>query len=61
MFSFFKRDPTKKLQKAYEAELEQAMHAQRNGDIESYSMITDEAENTRQDIQKLKNAKNNLI
>jgi hypothetical protein len=60
MFSFFKRDLTKKLQKAYEAKLEQAMHAQRNGDIESYSIITDEAENIRQDIQKLKNAKNNL-
>ena len=60
MFSFFKKDPTKKLQKAYEAKLEQAMHAQRNGDIESYSMITNEAENINQNIQKLKNAKNNL-
>jgi len=61
MFSFFKKDPTKKLQKAYEAKLEQAMHAQRNGDIESYSKITNEAENINQNMQKLKNAKNNLI
>ena len=61
MFSFFKKDPTKKLQKAYEAKLEQAMHAQRNGDTESYSMITNEAENINQNIKKLKNAKNNLI
>ncbi len=61
MFSFLKKDPAKKLQKAYEAKLEQAMHAQRNGDIESYSMITAEAENIRQDIQELENAKNNNL
>jgi hypothetical protein len=61
MFFFFKKDPAKKLQKAYEAKLEQAMRAQRNGDIESYSMITNEAENIMQDIQKLKNAESNFI
>ena len=44
MFSIFKTDPIKKLNKAYESKLEQAMHAQRNGDIKSYSMITAEAE-----------------
>jgi len=44
MFSFFKSDPLKKLNKAHEAKLEQAMHAQRNGDIKGYAMITAEAE-----------------
>ncbi|NRD72349.1 Lacal_2735 family protein [Shewanella sp. VB17] len=44
MFSLFKNDPIKKLEKLYAAKLEQAMHAQRNGDIKSYSMITAEAE-----------------
>ena len=44
MFSFFTRNPIKKLNKQYEAKLEQAMHAQRNGDIRTYSMLTAEAE-----------------
>ncbi|TYK64832.1 DUF6435 family protein [Colwellia echini] len=44
MFSFFKKNPIKKLDKRYEAKLEQAMQAQRNGDIKGYAMITAEAE-----------------
>ena len=44
MFSIFKRDPIKKLDKLYESKLEEAMHAQRKGDIKSYAMITAEAE-----------------
>lgn len=32
------------MRKQYDALLEKAMHAQRNGDIKSYSMITAEAE-----------------
>jgi hypothetical protein len=55
MFSIFKTDPIKKLNKAYEAKLEQAMHAQRNGDIKSYSMITAEAELIANKIQELEN------
>lgn len=43
MFSFFKKDPTKKLKAAYEKKLEQAMTAQRSGDIEGYAKLTDEA------------------
>ena len=54
MFSIFKKDPLKKLNKKYEAKLEQAMHAQRNGDIKSYSMITAEAEEIANEIQALK-------
>ncbi|ATC94863.1 DUF6435 family protein [Pseudoalteromonas tunicata] len=53
MFSFFKSDPSKKLRKQYDALLEQAMHAQRKGDIRGYSMLTLDAENLWQKIQRL--------
>lgn len=53
MFSLFKADPIKKLRKQYEQKLEQAMHAQRNGDIRSYSEIITEAEAIYKEIQKL--------
>lgn len=55
MFSIFKKDPVKKLNKRYEAKLEEAMYAQRNGDIKSYSLITAEAEKIRIEIQVLEN------
>lgn len=54
MFSIFKKDPLKKLNKRYEAKLEQAMHAQRDGDIKGYSMITAEAAEIANEIQALK-------
>lgn len=44
MFSLFKSDPTKKLKKQHAKLLEQAMHAQRNGDIRSYSKLVTDAE-----------------
>ncbi|MFT7405307.1 DUF6435 family protein [Zhongshania sp.] len=47
MFSFLKKDPIKKLNKLYLQKLEEAMYAQRNGDIRSYSSITSEAEDIR--------------
>ncbi|MEX1665559.1 DUF6435 family protein [Zhongshania arctica] len=47
MFSFLKKDPIKKLNKLYLQKLEEAMYAQRNGDIRSYSTITSEAEDIR--------------
>ena len=55
MFSIFKQNPIKKLNKIYEAKLEQAMYAQRNGDIKSYSMITAEAEKIAVQIKALEN------
>lgn len=57
MFSFFKKDPLKKLNKLYLQKLEQAMHAQRNGDIRSYSTITSEAEEIRIEMETLQEAK----
>ena len=53
MFSLFKSDPVKKLNKARAKKLEQAMHAQRNGDMRSFASITSEADLLWQQIQKL--------
>ncbi len=53
MFSIFKQDPIKKLDKLYESKLEEAMHAQRKGDIKSYAMITAEAEEIKEKILEL--------
>ena len=53
MFGLFKADPKKKLQSKYEKLLEEGMHAQRNGDIKTYSMLTAEAEKVRNEIQML--------
>ncbi|MDA8789446.1 DUF6435 family protein [Pseudomonadales bacterium] len=61
MFSLFKSDPIKKLRKAYDIKLEQAMLLQRNGDIRNYSTKTAEAEAIWAQIEALealdKNAK----
>ncbi len=54
MFSFFKKDPIKKLQKQYDIKLEQAMHAQRNGDIRHYASLTNEADDIYQNIVRIK-------
>ena len=55
MFSIFNKNPTKKLNKLYLDKLEKAMHAQRNGDIESYSILATEAEQIRLQIEALDN------
>ncbi|UUO25750.1 Lacal_2735 family protein [Colwellia sp. M166] len=57
MFSLFKKDPITKLNKRYQAKLEQAMNAQRNGDIRSYAMIMAEAENIQIKILELESSK----
>ena len=54
MFSFFKRNPAKKLTKKHSMLLEQAMHAQRRGDIKTYSLLTAEAEEIFAQIKRLK-------
>lgn len=53
MFSFFKKDPLKELNKEYSAKLEQAMLSQRKGDIKSYSQQTFEAEQILDKIKVL--------
>ena len=53
VFKLFRKDPVKKLRKAYQEKLEAAMHAQRNGDIEGYSMLTVEADKMYQEIRAI--------
>ena len=54
MFNLFRRDPLKKLLKAYERKLEQAMQASRNGDMRANAALTEEAEAIRVEIEALK-------
>jgi len=54
MFNFLKKDPTKALQKAYERKLTEAQFAHRNGDVRSYSMLSEEADALYQKIQAAK-------
>jgi len=54
MFGFLKSDPVKKLDKEYGVLLEKAMQAQRNGDIEGYSKLTEQAEAAREKLEQLK-------
>ena len=53
MFSLFKSDPVKKLNKTYAATLEKAMQAQRSGDIRTYSKLTADAEKIKAEIDAL--------
>lgn len=53
MLGLFRTDPRKKLQKAYEKKLEEAMLAQRNGDIKSYSLLSEEADGIYRQILQL--------
>jgi hypothetical protein len=57
MFSFFKKDPLKALNKQYLQKLEEAMLAQRNGDIRSYSMLASEAEDILKKMAALDKSK----
>ena len=52
----FRRDPTKKLKKAYEMKLESAMHAMRRGDVRENALLTAEAEKLRAEIEALEAA-----
>ena len=53
MFSIFKANPTKKLNKLMDIKLEQAMQAQRNGDIKKYSQLTFEADKIQKEILEI--------
>ena len=54
MFGFFKKSPLKKLEAEHKALLTKGFHAQRNGDVRSYSFLTAEAEAIREKIDALK-------
>jgi len=53
MFGFFKRDPVKKLREQYDAKAEQAMLAQRKGDMRLFADLTAEAEEMWAQYQQL--------
>jgi hypothetical protein len=53
MFGFFKRDPVKKLREQYDAKAEQAMLAQRKGDMRLFADLTAEAEELWAQYQQL--------
>ncbi|MFU8765739.1 MAG: DUF6435 family protein [Haliea sp.] len=57
MLGFFKSSAekqVKKLQKEYESKLGEAMQAQRNGDIRSYSMLSEEADKLYKQLMEIK-------
>ena len=56
MFSIFKKDPTKKLNKELSIKLEQAMQAQRKGDIRTYSQLSFEAQEIDKKIVELESS-----
>jgi hypothetical protein len=53
MFGLFKQDPAKKLRKQLAQVQEKSMNAQRNGDIRQHSMLSQQADELWQEIQRL--------
>ncbi|MEX1200331.1 MAG: DUF6435 family protein [Methylophaga sp.] len=53
MFSLFKSDPVKKLKKQLAQKQEQAMLAQRSGDLRKFAAITEKSEVLIKEIQRL--------
>lgn len=54
MFGMFRKSPLQKLEQEHGVLVTKAFHAQRNGDIRQYSMLTAEAEALRKKIENLK-------
>jgi hypothetical protein len=53
MFSFFKKDPIKDLQKKRAKILEKSVQFQRSGDLRTYAKLIEEAEEITKEIEKL--------
>jgi molybdenum-dependent DNA-binding transcriptional regulator ModE len=53
MFGIFKRDPVEKMRKEFSRLSEQAIQAQRNGNIALYSELTKKADDLMDEIEKL--------
>lgn len=60
MFSFFKKDPRKKLNRQHLAKLEQAMMAQRNGDMKSFAMLSVEADAIAKKLNELNDSESKV-
>ncbi len=54
MFQFFKGNPEKKLQQAYERKLGEAMMAQRSGNMRDFAILQEEANSLYARLQALK-------
>ena len=57
MFGFFSKDPAKKLkkmEKEYAKLLEQAMQAQRGGNIERYAELTKQADDLMAEMDRVR-------
>ena len=52
VFKWFRRDGAKKLRKRYLRKLEEALQAQRNGNIREYAALTAQAEVLREELEK---------
>tara|TARA_R110001592_G_scaffold363372_1_gene686064 strand:+ start:176346 stop:176534 length:189 start_codon:yes stop_codon:yes gene_type:complete len=51
MFGLFKKSPLKQWKKEHESLVSKAFHAQRNGNIRLYSVLTAQAEALREKIE----------
>jgi len=49
----FKRDPSRKLKKAYQQKMEAAMHAMRRGDVRQNALLVAEADQIKAELDKL--------
>lgn len=56
MFGLFRKNPLEKLNKDYQDKLQQAMEAQRSGNIQKYAELSEEADSIYQQIKALENA-----
>jgi len=56
MFSLFKKDPIKKLAKLHSIKLEEAMHAQRKGDMRLFAQLSAEADDIDKQMVVLEKA-----
>jgi len=59
MFSLFKKDPVKKLNKKYQRMMEKARDIQRTGDLKKYAAVIEEAEEVAKEIETLKAGQKN--
>ena len=55
MFGLFRKNPLEKLEKGYQDKLQQAMEAQRSGNIQRYAELSEEADGIYQKIKALEN------
>jgi hypothetical protein len=53
MLSLLKKDPARKVRKAYEKKLEEALHYERNGDLRRSATLRVEADELYQQLQAL--------